>query len=174
MKSERKTVNYEMTMKNMKRENLLEKLRKEGRFVENPCNGKGICGKCKVKILSGDAGKVTETERRFLSEEELARGIRLSCMVYPEEELEVETFKEEKKTEVLSEGYVPEFEKHTELKKQIDPYQKTESERPDIHGRSAFDSVGKCRDSIFVATASGISRRDLYGSHLVREKPYGT
>lgn len=52
-------------MKNMKRENLLEKLRKEGRFVENPCNGKGICGKCKVKILSGDAGKVTETERRF-------------------------------------------------------------------------------------------------------------
>ena len=73
MKSERKTVNYEMTMKNMKRENLLEKLRKEGRFVENPCNGKGICGKCKVKILSGDAGKVTETERRFLSEEELAQ-----------------------------------------------------------------------------------------------------
>ena len=45
-------------MKNMKRENLLEKLRKEGRFVENPCNGKGICGKCKVKILSGDAGEV--------------------------------------------------------------------------------------------------------------------
>ena len=47
LKSERKTVNYEMTMKNMKRENLLEKLRKEGRFVENPCNGKGICGKVK-------------------------------------------------------------------------------------------------------------------------------
>ena len=76
-------------MKNMKRENLLEKLRKEGRFVENPCNGKGICGKCKVKILSGDAGEVTETERHFLSEEELARGIRLSCIVYPEEVLDV-------------------------------------------------------------------------------------
>ena len=106
-------------MKNMKRENLLEKLRKEGRFVENPCNGKGICGKCKVKILSGDAGKVTETERRFLSEEELAQGIRLSCMVYPEEELEVETLQKEKKAEVLSEGYVPEFEKHTEIKKQL-------------------------------------------------------
>ena len=135
---------------------LLEILLAQNIFIDNPCNGKGICGKCKVKILSGDAGKVTETERRFLSEEELARGIRLSCMVYPEEELEVETFKEEKKTEVLSEGYVPEFEKHTELKKQL------------IH------SVGKCRDSIFVATASGISRRDLYGSHLVREKPYGT
>ncbi len=97
MKSERKTVNYEMTMKNMKRENLLEKLRKEGRFVENPCNGKGICGKCKVKILSGDAGEVTETERHFLSEEELARGIRLSCMVYPEEELEVETLQKRKR-----------------------------------------------------------------------------
>lgn len=84
-------------MKNMKRENLLEKLRKEGRFVENPCNGKGICGKCKVKILSGDAGKVTETERRFLSEEELAQGIRLSCMVYPEEELESGNLAEKRK-----------------------------------------------------------------------------
>ena len=114
-----------MTMKNMKRENLLEKLRKEGRFVENPCNGKGICGKCKVKILSGDAGKVTETERRFLSEEELAQGIRLSCMVYPEEELEVETLQKEKKAEVLSEGYVPEFEKHTEIKKQLIHIRKT-------------------------------------------------
>ena len=83
---------------------LLEILLAQNIFIDNPCNGKGICGKCKVKILSGDAGKVTETERRFLSEEELARGIRLSCMVYPKEELEVETFKEEKKTEVLSEG----------------------------------------------------------------------
>ncbi len=40
-------------------------------------------------------------------------------MVYPEEELEVETLQKEKKTEVLSEGYVPKFEKHTELKKQL-------------------------------------------------------
>ena len=65
LKSERKTVNYEMTMKNMKRENLLEKLRKEGRFVENPCNGKGICGKCKVEILSGDAGKSQKRKGAF-------------------------------------------------------------------------------------------------------------
>ena len=57
---------------------LLEILLAQNIFIDNPCNGKGICGKCKVKILSGDAGKVTETERRFLSEEELARGIRLS------------------------------------------------------------------------------------------------
>lgn len=103
----------------MKKESLLEKLKKEGRFVENPCNGKGICGKCKVKILSGNAGEVTETEKRFLSEEELAHGIRLSCMVYPEEELKVKTLQKEKKAEVLSEGYVPEFEKDTEIKKQL-------------------------------------------------------
>ena len=79
---------------------LLEILLAQNIFIDNPCNGKGICGKCKVKILSGDAGEVTETERHFLSEEELARGIRLSCMVYPEEELEVETLQKEKKTEV--------------------------------------------------------------------------
>lgn len=119
VRPERKTVKVRMTIRNVKKESLLEKLRKEGRFVENPCNGKGICGKCKVKILSGNAGEVTETEKRFLSEEELAHGIRLSCMVYPEEELKVETLQKEKKAEVLSEGYVPEFEKDTEIKKQL-------------------------------------------------------
>lgn len=100
-----------------KRTNLLEQLLAQGKFVDNPCNGKGVCGKCKVKILSGDAGKVTETEKRFLSKEELDQGIRLACMVVPEEELEVQTLQEERKAEVLASGYVPEFEKNTDIEK---------------------------------------------------------
>ena len=31
---------------------LLEILLAQNIFIDNPCNGKGICGKCKVKILS--------------------------------------------------------------------------------------------------------------------------
>ena len=30
-------------------ENLLEALLGAGIYVDNPCNGKGICGKCKVR-----------------------------------------------------------------------------------------------------------------------------
>ncbi len=103
--------------KTEKRESLLEQLLAEGRYVENPCNGKGICGKCKVKILNGDAGKITETEKHFLSTEELEQGIRLACMVVPEEKMEVEILQKDRKTEVLSEGYVPEFDIDTDIEK---------------------------------------------------------
>ena len=33
---------------------LLEILLAEKIFVDNPCNGKGVCGKCRVKILGGN------------------------------------------------------------------------------------------------------------------------
>lgn len=74
--------------------NLLQTLLKEGFFVDNPCNGNGTCGKCKVRILSGDEP-----------------GIRLSCLVEVTEDLDVELLGTEKEGKVLTSGYVPEFEK---------------------------------------------------------------
>jgi len=34
-------------------------------FVDNPCNGTGVCGKCKVRVYGADAAvsKMEETER---------------------------------------------------------------------------------------------------------------
>ncbi|MDP4133482.1 MAG: ASKHA domain-containing protein [Bacillota bacterium] len=46
-----------------------------------PCSGKGICGKCKVKI-TGDASLPTSVELNKLSKEELRGNIRLSCQTY--------------------------------------------------------------------------------------------
>ena len=51
-----------------------------GGFVDNPCNGTGICGKCKVWVLSGKCSPMSETERELLIKEEIKEGIRLSCM----------------------------------------------------------------------------------------------
>ena len=42
---------------------LLEALVNHGHFIDNPCNGKGTCGKCKVKIHSGDPGEIGVSER---------------------------------------------------------------------------------------------------------------
>lgn len=42
------------------------------------CGAEGICQKCKIRSLQ-KMGPVTPTEKGCLSEEELARGIRLSC-----------------------------------------------------------------------------------------------
>ncbi len=48
--------------------------------IDSTCGGRGACGKCKVRLLE-DNYLVTEADRRYLSEAELAEGWRLSCRV---------------------------------------------------------------------------------------------
>lgn len=91
--------------------NLLQVLLEEGVFVDNPCGGKGICGKCKVKIWSGDVSPVTETERKHLTCEEQDAGIRLSCLVEVFGEVEIELLKKERRHRVLTKGYMPDFDR---------------------------------------------------------------
>ena len=81
-----------------------------GMFIDNACGGKGLCGKCRVRITEGDAGEVSETERGILREEELSQGIRLACLVFPEGDISIEPLQKEKKHDVLASGYMPEFD----------------------------------------------------------------
>ncbi len=60
--------------------NLLDLLRQHNVWMQAPCGGNGICGKCRVQILQG-AVPVTEEERRILTEQELRCGLRLACWV---------------------------------------------------------------------------------------------
>lgn len=70
---------------------LLEELLLEGFDIGAACGGKGRCGKCKVRVVSGEA-PVTAEDREVFSDEELLEGWRLSCMLYPKGEVTV-TFK---------------------------------------------------------------------------------
>ena len=65
-------------------ETLLNALLDAGLFVDNPCNGKATCGKCRVRIVSQNAPEPTEADRKFISEEDLEAGVRLSCLVRPD------------------------------------------------------------------------------------------
>jgi len=66
---------------------LMEAARSAGVFLDAPCGGKGHCGKCKVKVLSG----VHEFEKSpLISEDELKQGIRLACLTKIEGDLTVE------------------------------------------------------------------------------------
>lgn len=89
--------------------NLLEALLEGGAFVDNPCSGKGICGKCKVRILSGETSPMSETEKNLLKQGEINDGIRLSCLTEICGNVEVELLKKERKHQVLTQGYMPEF-----------------------------------------------------------------
>ena len=48
--------------------------------VDTPCGGKGLCGKCRIKVVSGRVSAPNERESRLLSAAELSAGIRLACL----------------------------------------------------------------------------------------------
>lgn len=70
--------------------NILELLREEGILLESPCNGKGLCGKCKVRILSGAVSPRSAQEEAFLTPAERADGVRLACLTVPLEGVDID------------------------------------------------------------------------------------
>jgi uncharacterized 2Fe-2S/4Fe-4S cluster protein (DUF4445 family) len=84
--------------------NLLEVLRLNNIFVPSPCGGKGICGKCKIKLVKGFCKSPSETEKKYLSQEEIDKGFRLSCNILVESAVEIEICNGEENIEVLTAG----------------------------------------------------------------------
>jgi len=62
--------------------NLLEAAKGLGIDVLSLCGGRGLCGKCKVKVLRGYEylNPLKESEVRFLTREEVGEGYRLACL----------------------------------------------------------------------------------------------
>ncbi|AQQ09701.1 Xylene monooxygenase electron transfer component [Sedimentisphaera cyanobacteriorum] len=84
-------------------ETILDAAKKAGVYINSPCGGMGLCGKCKVLVRSGKT-EITEEERKFLSSEELEEGFRLACKAAAESNLEVETEQEKSGSKILSAG----------------------------------------------------------------------
>lgn len=78
--------------------------------LESPCGGKGICGKCKIKLISGEVNPITEKEIAFLREDEIKEGYRLACLTFGRGNVEVEIEEKEPKHKILSDGYMPDIE----------------------------------------------------------------
>ena len=64
----------------LKGENVFEIMQKEGLHIPNYCQGRGICGKCRVR-LEGMFSPLTAEEMEILPEKEQKSGIRLACQV---------------------------------------------------------------------------------------------
>lgn len=123
---------------------LLNILIKQNIFVDNPCNGKGICGKCRVKILKGDVSKPHPTEEKLISESDLKKGIRLSCLINPQSNLEIELLQKERKHKVLTTGYIPKFEFDTDIKKQ-----KINIQRPSLKDQTPLEEQIKKQVGVY-------------------------
>lgn len=68
---------------------LLSTLTSEKIFIPSACGGKGTCGYCKVQILEG-GGPVLATETPFMTPEELADNVRLSCQCKVKEDIRIQ------------------------------------------------------------------------------------
>ncbi|OLS02192.1 ASKHA domain-containing protein [Tissierella creatinophila] len=98
---------------------LLKILIDNGEFVEGPCGGRGSCGRCKIKHISGYLPLITEDEKRFLSEEEINNGIRLACLISPTSDIQIDIIDQEKNHKVLTGGFIPEFNINPSIWKKV-------------------------------------------------------
>ncbi|HCZ06994.1 MAG TPA: hypothetical protein DHV12_07695 [Thermotogae bacterium] len=65
-----------------KNSNLLHCLQNAGFALPGECGGHGVCGKCKVKVLSPQSlTPPSDAEKRLLTQEVLKSGVRLACQV---------------------------------------------------------------------------------------------
>lgn len=128
--------NQDKTIEFFTNENLLEILLKHNIFIENPCNGKGTCGKCKIKILEGSVPDISESEIKYLSDDEIKGGIRLSCLIQPEGDLVVETLQKEGKHKILTTGYTPKFDFNPSISKKL-----FHIEKPTLENQISFEDA---------------------------------
>ncbi len=68
-------------------ERLLEVAQKSNVAIDAPCSGNASCGKCRVKLVSGE---LDSKKTRHISDEEYAEGWRLACVSTVVEDVTVE------------------------------------------------------------------------------------
>ncbi len=90
------------TVEVLKNETVLSALQRTNHFVDAPCGGVGKCGKCKIRITNGNI-PIAQADTKYFSAEELEKGYRLSCLIKPDCDLEIELLTGDKDSfEVLS------------------------------------------------------------------------
>jgi len=72
-------------------ESLLQALKRHGTYLVASCGGKGVCGKCRVRLIEGK-GRILSTGK--LEPREIDRGIVLACQTFPETDIFIDIPKE--------------------------------------------------------------------------------
>lgn len=62
---------------------ILKAAAEAGIAIDGNCAGNGTCGKCKVRIISGNDETVSKEEKSILTKNEIRDGYRLACKFHP-------------------------------------------------------------------------------------------
>ena len=71
-------VNQNIKFKILSQETVGELLLRQHIYLDQPCGGTGLCGKCRI-VLEGLVPEPTSKDKKIFSKEELASGFRLAC-----------------------------------------------------------------------------------------------
>lgn len=79
---------------------LLDCIRNAGLNIETPCNGIGLCGKCKV-IAKGELSLPSEEEKKFI---DCSKNERLACLTRVLGDVEVKLIETKKELKSINKG----------------------------------------------------------------------
>jgi ferredoxin len=87
---------------------LVLELMDNGVDVLHRCGGLAKCTTCRVEVLDGDTGEMTEREKtRLAREKELAPGTRLSCQILCHDDLNVRVLRRFSESDLSDPGPTP-------------------------------------------------------------------
>lgn len=143
---------------------LLDVFRRNRIVMESACNGNGTCGKCRIQIVHGPKARSVQ-EQRFFTEEEIAAGYRLACLVKAEPGLKVRLVKNT-------------FSAISEIKSSYDGYRKQDAamqmQAPQTELGIAVDLGSTTLAAVLVdiqgnvfAQASAVNSQRSYGADVV-------
>ncbi len=112
-------------------ENLLKVLLQHNYELNTYCGGRGVCGKCRVKIIMG-AKEPTSEEEKFLLEEEIESGIRLACLNKIEGDMRI-LLAEDEEIEVVTSSIITDSDINLDLRKS-----KVRLEKPNLDDQSDY------------------------------------
>ncbi len=135
-------------------------LMQQGGHGHMPCGGHGKCGKCLVTV-TGEVSPPTEDERRVLSEDELAAGIRLACRTTALGDCVVTTA-EQGKGQIVVNGVFPASMREREISPAFEGYGVAIDIGTTTLAMRLYDRAGK-----MLAEASRLNPQSTWGADVI-------
>lgn len=136
-----------------------EYLQSQGTALAMPCGGKGMCGKCRVRVVRGQLA-VTPEDRRLFSDEQLAQGWRLACKAVTRDVVELAVpVREQQGFSALS----VEDSGHGALVSEGHTY----GMAVDIGTTTLAAALVDCTDGQILATATAVNSQRSFGADVI-------
>jgi len=133
--------NKKLTLNAASGKTLMHILAACGIYIDSPCGGKCLCGKCKIKVLKGNAPQISSEEAAFLSSKEISEGVRLACALKITDNLDIQLISMPSEAKIMAD--------YGEIKEELNPYihkSVLNLKKPDINDQR--DHVQRIKDAL--------------------------